>query len=161
MVSFLETAVRKWRELGLVGNNRQTGEMHREQENEKTQKQRRKKREREITYINGTKITRFQQTTISGENLEEKDNESFGDSMPTKEENIFRIGSQNIRLLPEAATVDHSNAEADVFLMSEVSLLAKADNSMVGSVAPTTSTTTPSSVSSASQSKDSRVGVDG
>jgi hypothetical protein len=161
MVSFLETAVRKWRELGLVGNNRQTGEMHREQENEKTQKQRRKKREREITYINGTKITRFQQTTISGENLEEKDNESFGDSMPTKEENIFRIGSQNIRLLPEAATVDHSNAEADVFLMSEVSLLTQVDNSMVGSVAPTTSTTTPSSVSSASQSKDSRVGVDG
>jgi hypothetical protein len=129
MVSLLETAVRKWRELGLVGNNRHLRDTHTQQHNEKTQKQRRKKREKETNYING-KQQKLQQTTLTGENLEEKDNESYGNTMKKKEQNNFRVVSQNIRLLPEVATTGRSrrvvntisNTEADVFTMTEPTL---------------------------------------
>ena len=130
MVSLLETAVRKWRELGLVGNNRHLRETTEQQHNEKTQKQRRKKkREKETHYINGERQT-LQQTTLTGNNLEENDNESYGNTMKTKEENNFRVVSQNIRLLPEVAMSGRSrrvvntisNTEADVFLMAETTL---------------------------------------
>ncbi len=124
MVSLLESAVRKWRELGLVGNNRHLRETHTQQHNEKTQKQRRKKREKE------TNRPKLQQTTLSGEKLNDKDNEYYGDEMKAKEENTFRVVSQNVQLLPEAATSSRSRravntiskTEADVFLMAETKL---------------------------------------
>jgi hypothetical protein len=129
MVSLLETAVRKWRELGLVGNNRHLRETHTQQHNEKTQKQRRKKRERETNYINRER-KKLQQTTLTGENLEEKDNESYGTMLKKKEENNFRVVSQNIRVLPPVATTGRSrrvvntisNTEADVFAITEPGL---------------------------------------
>ena len=120
MVSLLEAAVRKWRELGLVGNNRHLGENNTKQQN-KIQKQRRTQREK------ATNKPRLQQRTLSGEKLNDKDNEYFGDIMNTKEENTFRVVSQNIHLLPEAATSGRSRrvvntisqTDADVFLMAE------------------------------------------
>ena len=101
MVSLLETAVRKWRELGLVGNNRHIGENNKKQQN-KIQKQRRTQREKV------TNRPRLQQTTLSGEKLNDKDNEYFGDTMKSKEENHFRVVSQNIHLLPKVATSGRS-----------------------------------------------------
>ena len=67
---------------------------------------------------------------ITGEKLDDKDNESFGDMMQRKEENNFRVVCQNIRLLPKTAMSGQSrrvintisNTEADVFLMSETTL---------------------------------------
>jgi hypothetical protein len=123
MVSLLETAVRKWRELGLVGNNRHIGEKNEQQQN-KIQKQRRTQREK------ATNGKNLQQTTLSGEKLNDKDNEYYGDAMKQKEENTFQVVSQNIQLLPEAATSGRSRrvvntiskTEADVFLMAETKL---------------------------------------
>jgi hypothetical protein len=53
MVSLLESAVCKWHELGLVGNNRHIREKNETQHN-KTQKQRRTQREKATKQ---TKIT--------------------------------------------------------------------------------------------------------
>lgn len=126
MTSLLEAAVRQWRELGLVGRNR-----HREEGiGEKSQQKRRKKREKEREHNNRDNTTRYNQTTLSGENLDRQDNEVFGDSIQPKEENNFRVVSQNIQKLPEDAKSTRSrkvvntisNTEADVFLMSEPSL---------------------------------------
>ena len=47
-----------------------------------------KKWEKETNYINGEQ-QKLQQTTLTGENLEEKDNESYGNTMQKKEENNF------------------------------------------------------------------------
>jgi hypothetical protein len=92
----------------------------------KKHKNKAKQWEKETNYINGEQ-QKLQQTTLTGENLEEKDNKSYGNTMQKKEENNFRVVSQNIRLLPEAATSGRSrrvintisNTKADVFAITE------------------------------------------
>jgi hypothetical protein len=133
MVSPLETAVRQWRELGLIQNRRSgeggtgdtTGTITNTNSPSKTK--RRKKTDKDWEYNTGK---RLQQTTLLGVNQEKADVEEFGDKFQPKEDNTFRVVVQNIQTLsPEARTERSrrlvntiSTTEADVFLMSEVKL---------------------------------------
>jgi hypothetical protein len=89
MVSLLGATVCQWCGLGLVGNNDHARKTNK-QTNKKTKKQKecRKKQEKEMNYINKGR-PKLQQTTVSGNKLEEKNNKSFGDMMQTKEEKNF------------------------------------------------------------------------
>jgi len=129
MVSPLETAVRQWRELGLL-RNRRSGEGERDTGSTTTQttnKKRRKKTDKDWEY-SGSKS--FQQTTLSGGNQTKANVEVYGDILQHKEENTFRVVSQNVQTLPVDARSERSrkvvntiiDTESDVFLMNEVKL---------------------------------------
>ena len=128
MTSRLQVAVRQWRELGLMPRNRHRDDGDNQDETQTTipkENTRQKKKEKEDEYI-----IRMQQTTLTGANLDEKDTESFGDTMSTKENNNFRVVFQNIKQLPGGAMTARSrrvvdtikSTEADVFTMAEISL---------------------------------------
>ena len=112
MVSRLQSAVQQWRELGLLQQNRHTGEPENrgEQgittENTHTSK-RRKKTDKDWEYRT-TKGKLLQQTTLLGQNLEKADLEEFGDSITTKEQNTFRVIVQSIQKLSESARAENS-----------------------------------------------------
>ncbi len=134
MISPLETAVRQWRELGLLPN-RHSGE--RETGNntgnnittENKNKKRRKKTDKDWEY-NNNNGKKLQQTTLFGVNQEKADVEAFGDKLSPKPDNTFRVVSQNIQTLPVDARSERSrkvvntigSTESDVFLMGEVKL---------------------------------------
>jgi endonuclease/exonuclease/phosphatase family metal-dependent hydrolase len=134
MVSALETAVRQWRELGLLQNRRSgegehTGETSgiRINNNSSSKTKRRKKTEKDWEYNKGK---RFQQTTLLGVNQEKADVEDYGDKLSAKEDNIFRVIAQNIQVLPPEARTERSRrlvntigtTEADVALLSKIKL---------------------------------------
>jgi hypothetical protein len=135
MVSLMEAAVRRWRELGLL-KNCHSGEKGEEKEKRKEKividnirKKRRKKTDKDWEYNNnGGK--RFQQMTLLGTNQTKADVEAFGDKLQAKEDNTFRVAVQNIQTLPVNSRTERSrrvintiaSIESDVFLMSEVKL---------------------------------------
>ena len=135
MVSPLETAVRQWRELGLLRNRRSgegdagdtTGSTTEKITTTTTKKKRRKKTDKDWEYSSDK---RFQQTTLFGGNQTKADVEIYGDKLQTKEDNTFRVVSQNVQTLPADARSERSrrvvntivSTEADVFLMNEVKL---------------------------------------
>ena len=135
MISPLETAVRQWRELGLLRNRRSgegetgdtTGSTTENITTTTTKNKRRKKTDKDWEY-GSTKS--FQQTTLSGGNQTKADLEVYGDKLQTKEDNIFRVVAQNVQTLSIDARSERSrrvvntivSTESDVFLMNEVKL---------------------------------------
>ena len=111
MVSPLETAVCQWRELGLL-RNRRSGEGERDTgsttENITTQTTKKKQRKKTGKDWEYSSIKGFQQTTLSGRNQTKADVEVYGDILPTKEENTFRVVAQNVQLLPVDARSERS-----------------------------------------------------
>jgi hypothetical protein len=132
MNSPLETTVRQWLELGLLRNRRlgegDTGDTGSTTENittTTTKKKRRKKTDKDWEYSSNTS---FQQTTLSGGNQTKADVEVYGNILQTKEDNTFRVISQNVQTIPVDARSESSrravntmiSTESDVFLVSEV-----------------------------------------
>jgi hypothetical protein len=136
MVSSMESALRWWRELGLL-KNRHSGETGKEEEKttektviDNTRKKRRKKTDKDWEYNNNQGGKRMHQMTLFGMNQTKADVEVFGDKLQAKEDNTFRVVAQNVQTLPINARMERSrkvvnmiaSMESDVFLMSEVKL---------------------------------------
>jgi hypothetical protein len=92
----LGAARRAWELLWDQGRTK-TKEKEKRKDSKKTIN-RRKKRDKQ-TSINPH--TNYQQTQLSGANLDRNDVEYFGDEQHEKRPNIFRLGFHNIYNLPE------------------------------------------------------------
>jgi hypothetical protein len=127
MVSPLETAVRQWRELGLL-QNRHLGEGGTRDtkgtitDNKSPSKtKRRKKTDKDWGYNKGK---RLQQTTLLGANQEKADVEEFGDKLQSKEENTFRVVAQNVQTLSPEARTERSRRLVNTIGKTEAAVLA-------------------------------------